>query len=372
MAVAALAAIFIGAVGFLEAEDNKKHIISVLLSFLFLLLLMGGNSDNADYSNYQSSYQEAANFWNVKKSYWAYYFSMFFFNKLGLSFEIYHFAIYGVGLFFIYCLMRKTMGWSLLFLLFYCIYPMMMDPTQMKNFMAMVIFSYAATFLIDSSFKNDIKYIFLVILAAGFHLSAFIYLPLFIFRRFTNKKHFMTILIVGVFAISILFSFTSLNSFLMTTMTAFIADDISSKEAYFYQGVRLGFLPYLFANIVIFLIANYLRKNAKSSFELTEYQKNFLNLVFIISAYAFLFVPFYQFTLDFARFFRDLFLIFSVGMALGIRGLSVSKQRFVISVKQGIVFGIYFVTLLILFGWDISRVYDTVVQPLFNSNVLFW
>lgn len=371
MTVAIIATGFIGAIGLIEAKNNQKHILSVLVFFLFLLLLMGGNCDNADYLNYQVKYQMTTNIEDIKSSYWAYFFSLFFFNQCGVSFVAYHFFIYGLGLFFIFLLMRKTTKWSLLFLILYCIYPMMMDPTQMKNFVAMTIFSYAVTFLVESSRKNDLKYILFLILSAGFHIVFLIYLPLLLFRKIIDLKYFTPILISGIFILSVLFSYTSLNSALMGTMKSLIADDISDKEAYFIQGVHWGYLPYLMANIIICINANYLRKKAKVSDVLTLYQKKFLDVCFLISVYAFLFVPFYQFTLDFARFFRDLFLIIHAGIVLGLQALSVSSQRFVISIKQSTVLSIYILILIVLFGWDIFRVYDTVVYPLFHSNVLF-
>ena len=72
-----------------ESLRKYSHMLSSLLLMIFFYLLVGGNSDNADYLNYVWTYQGSSDFTWDRFGYWAYYLTIAFCRNLGLDFVSY-------------------------------------------------------------------------------------------------------------------------------------------------------------------------------------------------------------------------------------------------------------------------------------------
>lgn len=353
-----------------ESIRKYKHILSALLLLIYFFLLVGGNSDNADYLNYVWSYQNGAGFTWGRFGYWAYYLIIASCRNIGFDFVSYRLLMYGIGFLFLFLFMRKAVGWSPLFLFFYFIFPMGIDATQMKNFVAMTILAYAFTFLCNSSRKGTILYYLLVLLASGFHVVFLIFLPVPLFKRLLSIRYFSVIFGFIVLSMIVLLSTGPGNTAFMTLLGAIAPDDLMDKqELYLKQAVRFGYLIFLAANIFITVGLRYVWKIVSHSLTATISEKNFVHLAYICSLYSFLFLPFYMFTLDFARFFRDLFPIFHAAVVIALNIMC--PKHLTVTARQILLFGCYLILLFYMGFFVIYKEFDFTVIPLFQSNIFF-
>lgn len=351
-----------------ESLRKYSHMLSSLLLLIFFYLLVGGNSDNADYLTYVWTYQGSSDFTWDRFGYWAYYLTIAFCRNLGLDFVSYRLIMYGIGFLFLFLFMRKIIGWSPLFLFFYFIFPMGIDATQMKNFVAMTILAYAFTFLCSSSKKGNIFYYLLVLLASGFHVAFLIFLPVPFFRRALSIRYFSVIFWTIVLSMIVLLSTGPGNTAFMTFLGTITPDDLMDKQAlYLNQSVRFGYIIFLIANILIAVGLRYVWKVASQSLTATITEKNFIHLAYICSLYSFLFFPFYMFTLEFARFFRDLFPIFHAAIVIALNVMC--PKYLTITVRQILLLGCYLILLFYMGIFVIYNVFDSTVIPLFQSNI---
>lgn len=351
-----------------ESLRKYSHMLSSLLLMIFFYLLVGGNSDNADYLNYVWTYQNGAGFTWGRFGYWAYYLIIEFCRNLGLDFVSYRLIMYGIGFLFLFLFMRKVVGWSPLFLFFYFIFPMGIDATQMKNFVAMTILAYAFTFLCSSSKKGNIFYYLLVLLASGFHVVFLIFLPVPLFRRVLSLRYFSVVFGIIVFSMIIFLSTGSGNTAFLTFLGTIVPDDLMDKQAlYLNQSVRFGYIIFLIANILTTVGLRYIWKVASHSVTATTTEKKFVHLAYICSLYSFLFFPFYMFTLEFARFFRDLFPIFHAAIVIALHVMC--PKYLTVTARQILLFGCYLILLFYMGIFVIYNVFDSTVIPLFQSNI---
>lgn len=358
-----------GALWGIETVAHSKHRLSVLLFLIWLFLFIVGNHEVADYGNYLIEYQRID--WSgIRLNYWAFDFIQCISKSLGLSFDGFRAIIYMIGLFFVGVFVRKTSGWSILFFFFYSIYPMMIDAAQMKNFIAMAIFSYAMTFLRGHSVNNYIKYMFYSFLAAGFHIAILIFFPLIIFKKLIHAKYFTRVFLLCIIATSLILSIGSFNESIKSVLIIFFSGELESKvDEVFSNTVRFGYLIYYVATFLAFLIIRWIHKSVKYIKNISEIQKDFIDNAYVCSIYAFSFFPFYMVWSEFSRFFRDLFLIFSAAVVIGIQICAPKFKYYAITDKQAKLFFSYLVLLFYLFYFGIYVYFDIIIYPLFNLNV---
>lgn len=351
-----------------ESLKKYSHMISTLLLLIFFFLLVGGNSDNADYLNYIWSYQDSTDFtWN-KIGYWAYFLIIALSRSFGFDFVTYRLVMYGIGFLFLYLFMRKIVGWSPLFLILYFIFPMGIDATQMKNFVAMAILTYAFTFLCYPSKKNTFFYSILVLLASGFHVVFIIFLPAPLFKKIMEIRYFSLIFGIMVLSMIILLSAGPGNTLFMNLLGAVTPEDLTNKrELYLAQSVRFGYIAYLIANVLTTIGLKYAQNVVDNSLTATVNEKNFVHLAYTCSLYAFLFFPLYMFTLQFARLFRDLFPIFHAAVVIALN--VICPKYLTVNIRQVLLLGCYLILLFYMWFLVIYGVFDSTVIPLFQSNI---
>ena len=354
----------------IELKKNVQHHCSFILSMFFFFFLMGGNYQNADYDAYRYSYYNSS-FENVNFAYWAYNLSMYFFSTLGISFISYRLLLYAIGLIFISFTVKKVSGPNLLFSFFYFLYPMIIDATQMKNFLAMSIFSFALTFL-SENLLGKIKYTILLLLAGGFHIAIFAFFPLVIFKNFILSKNLRYFFIPFIFIAALFMSTMGANSVLLNYLSSLMINDFADKQSlYFNQSVNYGFLIYFFATTLNFFVVCKAGKIIKASTYTNDFQKKFSEIVYMCSIYSFLFFPLYMFRLEFSRIFRDLFIVINCLVALALC-IQTYDGRYLTLSRDKIELGICHIILLgILYYFGIHEAYDSVVQPLFLYNIFY-
>ena len=138
-----------------------------------MLMLSIFNYKNSDYQAYYDNYRHAVEehevIWNLL-SVWA--------RQVDMSFFMFRAIILSFGFFLIFYTIVKRSKRPDIFSYLYLIFPFALDVVQIRNFIVMALLIYAFPYLIEGSVKGRLKFAIAVLVGAGFHYVAFIYLPL--------------------------------------------------------------------------------------------------------------------------------------------------------------------------------------------------
>lgn len=368
------------AVYFLECRKEKKtHWLSSALFFLVIVLMMGGNSFNADSRIYMQRYAESAAGWDFSDSQWAMSLFGFLCNKAGLSYIAYRTVFFTVGIGLIAFAGYQVLGRISGLLALYLLFPMMIDATQIKNFMAMALFVNAVVLLARRDWKGNLGFVLLIMLAAGFQIMAYAYLPLIIFCNLGYKRSFRFLACLPVFLFAAVFSSGSFGEgmyeFLINTMDSSL---VSRIDKFFHREMNLGYLVYIFATGASFFLMRYARRIFLKWGSGTKKQKRMVEIVYLCSIYSFTFIPFYFFAQDFSRLLRNFAIVNHMVVLLALQEKqtelfsSARSRRFLLYLPGGekkILLISYLGYLLYLFYWDIGIYWDSVVLAFLNHNV---
>lgn len=359
-----------------EKKLKKKNTVSQICFIVSLAILMGWNETIADTEIYQIRYSEAKT-WLVDNSQPAMFLFMFLCNKIGLSFLQFKVVFLAFGLFLIDSARKKVAnGQAHLFWLLYFIYPMMIDAAQLKNFMAMAFVSYAIVLLAKDGWIHKVGFVILTLIAAGFQITAFAYLPLVVFVNSAFKKRYRILSCLPILGFALLFSnkITSrhLSNYLLTVLKG---DVLDRTERFLTASTNHGYIVYILATVVVFGFAKWTKKTVCMRASATNFQKRFTNVVYLCSIYAFLFIPFYFYRQDFSRLLRNFAIVnhFAVMLAMFCtmqdRKLHNIKRRSFTLCRTESIFVGYLIYLAYIFYWDIGVYMDTVVTPFFENII---
>ena len=206
--------------------QSQKWVVKVnrqaLLCILFLvviILLVGANTNNPDLHNYIYNYSRRTTV--VEGS--------FVFSFIKNPFEVFRLCLYAIGYIILGVSLKRLIGNRPIVYLFYAIALMMIDSTQTNNFMGMSLFFLGVSFLIidDSCWK----YILCVVLASGFQIAFWFYIPfVFIYSQIARKELLKPYLIVIAFVIfvSAVADVSGLASIIQRVLTAIGLDTYQS------------------------------------------------------------------------------------------------------------------------------------------------
>ncbi|MGU9336584.1 EpsG family protein [Clostridium perfringens] len=349
----------------------KKYIKFIPYLLLILMwIIYFGNYENPDYHNYLSNYNnlEPGNdfgFFLLKN----------FFYTNNISYHTFLSIISAIGLFLIYKTIKKIgVNYSYIYILYF-IYPFLLDVVQIRNFIIMSIFIYSIPYLLSNNNIDKIKYCILILIASTFQLTAIIYLPIVFLPnikkyRFSKKIFILFILIIFILSLSPSF----LNLIRKTILS--LSED-SRLESWMNIKSRYGFLIYWGIQIINFILVkwcnDYLIKEEKSIIQINGislkkfiFQKEFVNLVYYINMYAFLFLPFYRFQSTFTRFMRNIIILnLIVYCVYNLVKKKLHKTR----INFNLIILIY---TLFLFYIEIYIGYkDTIIKAIFENNIFF-
>lgn len=354
-------------------KKNKKYTVSEIFLLLLIIFMMGGNYGNPDWMAYQIRYQESAAGGFLSNAQWAHSLFGYICNLAGLSYDYYRLLYISVGVLLIYRVLKRYVDFAFLPLIFYMISPMIIDATQLKNFMMMAILSNALPCLIDNSMKSKIKYVALVFLAAGFQVTGFAYLPLVIFCDTGCKKKYRALSVLPIILLDILLARKTAVVNVYYYLLRFLSSDTSTRmQSYGQKQVRYGYLVYWLATFVIFFIL-WFGKRMMKKVENCEDRKKIIDVAYMCSIYSFAFFPLHLLTIDFSRLFRNFAIINHVAVANALQrkdSISIPNRKGIVSKDKAFLAVSYFVYLLYLFRFDIAGYMETVVIPFFTNNWL--
>lgn len=355
-------------------RKERKYPLSEILLLLLIILMMGGTYGNADWQAYKIRYQESASGNFITNPQWAQSLFGYLCNLLGLNYDQYRLVYVAVGVLLIYRVFKRYTDSAFLPLIFYMISPMIIDATQLKNFMMMAILANALPCLVDGSLKSKIKYILLVVLAAGFQITGFAYLPLVIFCDTGCRTKYRALSVLPIIVLDVLLARKSVVAQFYSTILTFLNSDTSNRmSSYGQKQVSYGYLVYWLATFLIFFMLHYAKKMVQKA-ENSDEKKKIIDVAYMCSIYSFAFFPLHLLTIDFSRLFRNFAIMNHVAISNALqRGENVTapKRKGVFARDKTFLAVSYFVYLLYLFRFDIAGYMDTVVIPFFSDNWIF-
>lgn len=282
---------------------KKRNLCLSVILLLLLMILMGGNSDNIDYTIYENMYNSS--FFSKDIGFGI----LINFSKfIGLDINSFRLMISIIGLFLIHkSLIKMANQKYAFFYLIYFIYPFLFDVVQVRNFLAMSIFIYATTFLIDNTFKNKVTYILLIVCAASIQKVALIYVLVVLIVDFKGNKKIYKYVLILIIGFSIILG---LNKSLTLNFIKNIADIYSTGligiDNYLSVNTNYGWIISWFQQCMNFFIINKIKKIGDlPSNTMTNKQREYISLIYNINLLMFVFLPLYVLDENYTRIFRN-------------------------------------------------------------------
>ena len=360
-----------------RALGKSRHGLSAAVLMILIFLLMAGNYQNADTYNYAVEYNEnLSEYGIVLTGYWGYYLINSLCKALSLDYYQSRFIVYGLGLFVLLLACHRMGINKFAALLLYMLFPMIIDSTQTKNFVAMALITLALTFLISGKIKDKIIFLALVILAGGFHPICYIYFPLVV----CDSKKVQVRFALPIVLFALIFANRLMISVLSNYILAHLDGFLASRAGDFFSSRVGGQWVKFLATAVIIILVFFMRKAILRSPDTTGEQRRFSNIVMYCALFSLIFLPFYFMQSEFARMLRIFFPTFHMlfVMVLGtgkkapvrygkyalLSERTVSKSKLLLAVA-------YFMLLVYMFYWDVYIYKNVVVEPFFVYNSVF-
>ena len=330
-----------------------------ILPFVFvivLIVLMGGSSQNPDIENYISGYKTIG---YIAEGSYLYTLVKDVFVRIGVSFEVFRIIIYSIGMLNIRYTCKKLGANAFLTYFCYAISLMMIDATQTYNFLGMSILLLGVAHLITDTSLNRTKYIIAVLLASGFHMAFFFYIPfIFIYRRTDNKQllKIYTVTTAIVFLLSTVVSVTSLAGIIQKVLAL---TGLGSYQTYLTARTRFGHYYPMLLHMLGCLYSYIFYKLASKR----EYAcKEICRIILLLNLYGIFAFPLFRFQLTIARLTRNLELLTFIS---GVVFLKERENAFF-----QILIAIFLVILAGIMGYFTvySDYMDTIVQPFLQYN----
>ncbi|WP_284036359.1 EpsG family protein [Neobacillus sp. 114] len=310
----------------------KNSKVLLYVSFLFLLLLFGGNTDNPDRLGYLNNYISLSK----GKPLYDFEFGFQLLNKLGLSlglsYNILQFTIATIGLLLIVNTIKYYRANISFVFILYLIYPFFIDVVQIRNFLAMSFIIYGSRFIISTQ-KNYLKYTIFVLLASAFHVTSLFYLFGLLTALKDNKKTMYTIIIASILSVFFI-------PIILQILNGFIPSE--KITAYFFTETSLFtkcmVLVYFLTSILLVLISRNIILNSNNENICDQNNKLSKTLINVIDPNAILKLNiiclltlyFVMNNLDFIRLYRNIFVINYLLFAVALNSITKNYKYYIL------------------------------------------
>lgn len=340
---------------------RKRHSKFVFfLSFVFLWILIAGNTHNPDLQAYKNIY-----YGDNRSIELGFVLLTKLFRNMNISFEAF------VAIISFFCLVMTFTTIKLytknlnLVMGLYMIYPFVIDAIQLRNFIATSIVIFSIRYLLRNNLKNKLKYVFFIILAGMMHQLFFFYL---LFLLIDIKKRNTKIkVIVGS---SLLFSvLVFLNGNSIPLLDQILPISPEKYRRYFSTKLRYGFLINWSFNLLYLFLINLSKKRVsqnKNELDVSNIER-YITLVFWINVVTVVFFPLYMLNVNFYRLYRNISLInysvyaIAIDIIVGNKGKGWALLKFM---------SIILFSVLLLFVYDIGPGFDRVFRAIMENNIL--
>jgi len=359
----------------LTSDRKKKKPLALFTVLALLIILMASNTHNPDYYIYKRWYE----FNIIGTSEYLYFFISGLFNKIGFSFDIFRIIYSIICLLLINSTVRKIYGDSVFFWFLYFLYPFMMDVVQVRNFIAMSIFIYAIPLLLSK--KRWDWLIFLALLAAAvfFQKIFILFLPVAFLMKFKESKIFKYIMVIGILIVVMLTIFFSSGLGIVSNwlLENFAEYDFRINT---YMKSNFEFVKQLFfvaANFFLLFWSKKILDNRKKiepeifTRDLKAgLQFKFVELMYWINLFIFLYSPLIVINSSFSRLFRNVIPLNYLAAVCTISFIKPDKSQK--NLNKIIYISAILGYALFNFGYRIYKDYlYSILIPLFKYNYFF-
>lgn len=335
--------------GFLIKKSKRIFI----LQFIWMWILTGWNCGGPDYQEYIEIYETSGK-WKIGKDILYNTFGELA-NGLGLSFDIYNIIIVFVGL----CLIASTIFYFTeninVVMSFMFIFPLIENVIQRKNFISMAIMLFSIRYLYTQQKKNIVKFLICILLAMCFHSSAIFYF-VFILAIFFNEKKIRNAVIIMVILS------TSLYPIIIQNLHRILPQYY--VQYYFFEKQNAIPLTAIWHVIGCFLTYSFLKYSIKNR-KLSEGQKKFIDTVIKLNWLTLIIVPAYSYDLAFYRYYRNIFILLYIAIAILKSKSSLKLDKFQVFRYIVICFVIFSFLYLNVFG---NNSYNNLMLPIYQEN----
>ena len=353
--------------GAISFKRKQKNVWIIFLILVVVAIFLGGNSANPDYATYQYTYLHG----RVHKIEIIYTLLIDIGNYLGFSFQVFRLELYCIALLLLYIAVSRVEKKTTFFWVLYIVFPMMLDGTQTRNFLAMVIVLNAVAFLVDRNKGNIIKFCVLIAFATGFQALSLLFILLLLIPYVENSKILRRIIItVIVFSIILALNRSALSS-VINSISLLYGDVDSRITKYGVIQTRYGFLLSWMIHMIIFGLSAYIRKKIHAEEGRDENRVKLIEFAYWLSIISFLYFPFYVLVSTFDRIYRTV-LVFEYALwtaALQNSDVSIHGKKFVIRLDYALISIAIIAFSIGLFTANINSLYhETIVQTFFHDN----
>lgn len=349
---------------------KKKYKVLIIITVAVLAVVMGNNEQIADTSVYLSRYNNTV-MWSLSDSQWAMSIFMSICKFVGLSYVQFRVVYFAVGMSILFYVVQKFTNKISWFIILYFLYTMIIDAVQLKNFMAMCFLTLALSKLVKGGIKGSIQYIIFCLVAAGFQIIAYAYLPFVVFSNSAIKKRYRIFSCLPILVFALLFSNRYMSSILSGWLLDTLQGNILERASRFILGnLNNGYLVYFVATLAYIFFTFVFNKEINNS-DASINNKRIGELAFLCSLYSLLFMPLYFHAQDFSRLLRNFIVLMHLTFILDIEAKNgykpVKIKRFSIKKKNIINLG-YVLFMIYMFYWDIAIYWDAVVVQFFEGG----
>ncbi|ATO56468.1 EpsG family protein [Loigolactobacillus coryniformis] len=326
------------------------------LFLICLIILLGGNTQNADFFTYQWLYQA-----HIPYGEPGYRVLTRIGPMLGLDYRQFRLVLAAIFLVVLYIGIKKLTTHSAVFLAFYFCYPFFLDLIQLRNFMMMALLVYASHFLLEKTYRNLALFTFFVLLGASLQVLGVLYLLVIPLYYFDSRNLWKIGLLSIVFLASVIVMVPAFSQLLLELLGQL---HLSHLSLYFVQKVRLGYLPFwlfsIFDLVFTYFSYHYLTERQL----LTPRQRQIIWLMFTFTVVGVLTMPMYTYEFSFARALRDVIPFMIIAFLITLDALP--RKQYL----RWLYIGIFLAYVLAVVYFEmVPLLHDTII-PAFSNNWL--
>lgn len=264
---------------------------------LCLIVLMGANTYNADFSTYQWLYTAKIPYGEP-----GYRLLTQLGYLLGLSYQQFRLILAALFLIILHRGVQKLTTHSAEFMAFYFCYPFFLDLIQLRNFMMMALLVYASHFLLTNTYRGVTLFTLLVLLGASFQILGVLYLLVVPLYTLDSTNVGKISLLGVVFLLAIVVMSPPIAQLLLAALGQL---HLSHLSLYFVQKVHLGYLPFWLFSLFDLAFTYFSYRYLTERQLLTPQKRQVIWLAFIFTIVGVVTMPLYTFEFSFARALRN-------------------------------------------------------------------
>ena len=349
------------------SHKQKKSNNMLILTVAFIMILWVGNTDGPDIYNYINNYTIANHGLISGTNQFLYYWSMRFFNQLGLTFFQYRFVINIIGIGIILFTLQNIGTNVHLVVVLYLLQLVFLDGIQIRNFSAVPFLLMGLLCLLKQVKHWRILFVLFIVIASQFHVSFLVYLVFLLLPTWNYKRSRMLKIhgLVGLVLTASIFRFRNQLSSIVAALNVIdTGRAINYSSASTNMGALIPITLQLFGVYITLYVYKRMERTSSVYTEKPELVRDtgVCKYIYWLNLLACYLLPFSIIQLTFYRLVRNILLINYSSIGIGkkyFKGTNLTILTF-------FYLGSWMITEFVLLN-----TFDNIVIPFFESNMFF-